>query len=391
MIELAATRLAGDSGQADLLVVGPSLGTSVSALWSDFAVQLGERFDVIGWDLPGHGRSAPAAEPFSVGDLAQAVRDLAGERGAGRRCWYAGVSLGGMVGLELARRDGPFDAVAVIAAAASIGEPSRWHERAALVRQAGTTVLAEAATKRWFAPGFIERRPDVAARLLAALIDADEDSYAAACEALARDDLRAGLHDVCVPLLLLPGAHDTVVSIAQAQDAASIAPGATLRILDSCGHLPPAEDPVTLAALLADFFTRSRDRIPDSAEPSTSSRRAAGTAVRREVLGDEHVDAAEARKDAFTAPFQDFITRYAWGEIWTRPGLNRLTRSAITLTALVALGHWSEFELHVRAARRNGLTQAEIGEVLLHVAIYCGVPAANHAFAVARSVLQEAS
>jgi len=114
-----------------------------------------------------------------------------------------------------------------------------------------------------------------------------------------------------------------------------------------------------------------------------------GMRVRREVLGDDHVDAAIARKTDFTADFQDLITRYAWGEIWTRPGLDRKTRSCITLTALVALGHLEELEMHVRAALRNGLTEAEIKEVLLQSAIYCGVPAANSAFAVAQRVLAD--
>jgi len=112
-----------------------------------------------------------------------------------------------------------------------------------------------------------------------------------------------------------------------------------------------------------------------------------GMQVRREVLGDEHVDAAVARTTDFTADFQDLITRYAWGEIWTRPGLDRKTRSCITLTALVALGHLDELEMHVRAALRNGLTVDEIKEVLLQCAVYCGVPAANAAFAVAKRVL----
>jgi 4-carboxymuconolactone decarboxylase len=114
-----------------------------------------------------------------------------------------------------------------------------------------------------------------------------------------------------------------------------------------------------------------------------------GMRVRREVLGDEHVDRAEARKSDFTADFQDFITRYAWGEIWTRPGLDRRTRSAITLTALIAVGHFEELRMHVRAALRNGLEEDEIKEVLLQSAIYCGVPAANRAFAVAQEVLEE--
>jgi 3-oxoadipate enol-lactonase/4-carboxymuconolactone decarboxylase len=111
--------------------------------------------------------------------------------------------------------------------------------------------------------------------------------------------------------------------------------------------------------------------------------------VRREVLGDEHVDAAIDRTTALTADFQDLITRYAWGEIWARGGLDRRIRSCITLTALVALGRLDELAMHVRAALRNGLTQDEIKEVLLHAAIYCGVPAANAAFAVAQRVLED--
>ena len=114
-----------------------------------------------------------------------------------------------------------------------------------------------------------------------------------------------------------------------------------------------------------------------------------GMKVRREVLGDAHVDEAIARTTGFTADFQDLITRYAWGEIWSRAGLDRRMRSAITLTALIALGRMDELPMHVRAARRNGLSEDEIKEVLLHSAVYCGVPAANAAFAVAAPVLAE--
>ena len=118
-------------------------------------------------------------------------------------------------------------------------------------------------------------------------------------------------------------------------------------------------------------------------------RRDAGMARRRSTLGNAWVDRANANKNAFNAEFQDMITRYAWGEIWARPGLDRKTRSCITLTALVALNHHHELAMHVRAARRNGLTPDEIKEVLLHAAIYCGVPAANRAFAIAQEVLDE--
>ncbi|WP_280350518.1 4-carboxymuconolactone decarboxylase [Nocardia abscessus] len=121
----------------------------------------------------------------------------------------------------------------------------------------------------------------------------------------------------------------------------------------------------------------------------TDDTHACGMRVRREVLGDAHVDRAEAAKTPFTADFQSFITRYAWGEIWTRPGLDRRTRSVVTLTALLANRHWNEFEMHVRAAQRNGLTDDEIAEVILQSAVYCGVPVANHAFTLAARVLAE--
>lgn len=113
----------------------------------------------------------------------------------------------------------------------------------------------------------------------------------------------------------------------------------------------------------------------------------AGMNVRRAVLGDDHVDRAIERTTEFTAPFQDFITRYAWGSVWAREGLDRRTRSAITLAVLAALGRENEIEMHVRGALRNGLTPAEIAEVLLHTSVYAGVPAANAAFAIAQRVI----
>jgi 4-carboxymuconolactone decarboxylase len=118
-------------------------------------------------------------------------------------------------------------------------------------------------------------------------------------------------------------------------------------------------------------------------------RRAQGMKVRREVLGDEHVDRAVANTTPFNEPFQDFITRYAWGEVWARPGLDRKTRSFITLAALIALRAENEIAMHVRAALRNGLTPEEISETILHTAIYAGLPAANGAFAIAKRVLEE--
>lgn len=126
-----------------------------------------------------------------------------------------------------------------------------------------------------------------------------------------------------------------------------------------------------------------------SSDPTASETRAAGMAVRREVLGDAHVDRAGANATEFTREFQDLITQYAWGTIWTRPGLDRRSRSLITLTALVARGHHEELAMHLRAARTNGVSDAEIKELLLQTAIYCGVPDANTAFRIAQGVLAE--
>ena len=131
------------------------------------------------------------------------------------------------------------------------------------------------------------------------------------------------------------------------------------------------------------------DSLADPGGETSDDRYDAGMAVRRRVLGDAHVDRAQARVTPLTRDFQAFITRYAWGEVWTRPGLDPRMRSAITLTALIAGGHWDELRLHVAAALRNGLAVEEIGEVILQSAVYCGVPAANHAFAVAQGVLDD--
>jgi 3-oxoadipate enol-lactonase/4-carboxymuconolactone decarboxylase len=148
-----------------------------------------------------------------------------------------------------------------------------------------------------------------------------------------------------------------------------------LVVLDGVGHLAPAEAADRVAELIAGIV-----------RPDVYT---AGMAVRREVLGDAHVDRAIADTTEFTADFQDFITRYAWGTIWTRPGLDRRSRSLITLTALIARGHHEELAMHLRAARRNGLTNDEIKEVILQTAIYCGAPDANTAFRIASGVLAD--
>lgn len=252
--DLTATRLAGGPESPRLMVVGPSLGTSVEAVWETAAQRLADSFEVVGWDLPGHGRSKPATGPFTVADLAAAVRRIAADIAGDRPATYAGVSLGGAVALELALDPGVFTAVASIASAAKIGEPTGWHERAALVRKAGTPVMVSGSSQRWFAPGFLERDPATGNRLLLSLADADKESYALACEALADFDARDRLADAKVPLLVAPGDQDVVISPENARETtADRAPSARMHVFTGCGHLPPAEDPGAVARILTDL------------------------------------------------------------------------------------------------------------------------------------------
>ncbi|MFD9497929.1 3-oxoadipate enol-lactonase [Streptomyces sp. NPDC060035] len=352
------------------LLLGPSLGTS-TALWDGVAPELSAGHRVVRWDLPGHGRSpagliGPGA---GVADLAELVLGLADSLSLDRFS-YAGVSLGGAVGLWLAvHRPERIDRLAVVCSSARFGDPGAWHERAARVRAEGIGPVAEGAAARWFTPGF------TSPGLLDDLLGTDPAAYAACCDALASYDLRSRLSEVRAPTLVIAGREDAATPPAHAREIADAVPDATLIELPHASHLAPAERPQAVREALRAHFAPTE--------------RGSGTAVRREVLGDAHVDRAQAATTPFTARFQDFITRYAWGEIWTDPTLSRRERSLITLTALVAHGHHDELAMHVRAAVRNGLGPEEIGAALLQTGVYCGVPAANSAFAVAKRVLEE--
>jgi 3-oxoadipate enol-lactonase/4-carboxymuconolactone decarboxylase len=256
-----------------------------------------------------------------------------------------------------------------------IGRPEDWAVRAATVRASGTDAVVELARQRWFATGFADRRPAAVAALVDALRDTDDESYAQACEALAEFDVTDRLGEITTPVLAIAGAEDIPTPPDGLARIASGVKDGRLMVLDGVGHLAPVEAAERVAALIAGHVR------PDAYT--------AGMSVRREVLGDAHVDRAIANTTEFTADFQEFITKYAWGTIWTRPGLDRRSRSMITLTALIARGHHEELAMHVRAARRNGLTNDEIKEVILQSAIYCGVPDANTAFRIASQVLAD--
>ncbi|MET9145884.1 3-oxoadipate enol-lactonase [Streptomyces sp. NPDC057197] len=354
---------------APALLLGPSLGTS-SALWDRVAPELAASHRVVRWDLPGHGGSAAGliGPGATVADLAALVLELADALGL-ERFAYAGVSLGGAVGLYLAvHHPERLTSLAVICSSAHFGGARPWRERAALVRREGLAALAASAGSRWFAGDF------TVPELIRDHREADPEAYAACCDALAAFDLTGRLSEIRTPTLLIAGRQDPATPPAHLREIADAVPGAALTEIPGASHLAPAQCPEAV-------LTALRTQLDGPARQ--------GMRVRREVLGDAHVDRAQARQTPFTARFQDFISRYAWGEIWTDPTLTRRERSMITMTALVAHGHHDELAMHVRAARRNGLTPEEIGAVLLQSAVYCGVPAANSAFAVAQRVLAE--
>lgn len=406
-----------------VLVVLPSLGTSVGALWQTAAEEFGRLTPdtaVVGIDLPGHGRSpaldVPAGTARSdvpkvvMSDLAEAVlttldRILPDVAAPDARVSVAGDSIGGALALQLAL-DHPtrFERVAAFCTGAKIGEREGWEERAETVAISGTPTQVIGSAERWFGHGFMEREPEASAALLHSLQDADRFSYAALCFTLADFDIRDRLPEITVPVLAVAGSEDKPTPPPKLAEIASGVRESHLEVIEGAAHLVPIEAPALTAALLTDFLAgrisdvTSADGaddvtgLPTESGPRDADRDevwAAGMRVRRDVLSDAHVDRANAAVTDFTADFQDLITRFAWGEIWTRPGLDRRMRSAITLTAMVAGGHEAELKMHVKAALRNGLSRAEIKEVLLQSAIYCSVPAANTAFAVAAEALAE--
>jgi 3-oxoadipate enol-lactonase/4-carboxymuconolactone decarboxylase len=327
-----------------------SLGTTLE-MWEAQAATLHDRYRVLRFDHRGHR---------TVLELAKDALTLL-DRLEIERVAFCGLSLGGAVGMTIARRAPErIERLALCATALEFGPPEQWHERAATVQSQGMEAIAPAGLERWFTPN---ADPELVARFDAMLRSQPVDAYAACCEALADYDL---LPDPAfsMPTLTIAGADDPVTPPAK---LAAI-PADRHVVIGGARHMVNAEQADAFNAALIPFLDEG-----------------AGMRVRREVLGDAHVDRAKSGDP----DFQDFITRYAWGEIWTRPGLDRRMRSAITITALVALGHENELAMHIRAARRNGLSADEIKEILLHSAIYCGVPAANSAFAVLREVLED--
>ncbi|MFF3613052.1 4-carboxymuconolactone decarboxylase [Streptomyces sp. NPDC002580] len=407
---------------APVLILGPSLGTTWH-MWDRQVPELSKNWRVFRFDLPGHG-GAPAYPAGSVAELAErllATLDLLGVQ----RFGYVGCAFTGALGIELAlRRPERVASLALIAASPRFGTADEFRQRGVIVRTNGLDPIARTSPERWFTSGFAAAQPAITEWAVQMVRTTDPGCYIAACEALAAFDVRAELGMVEVPTLVLVGSDDEVTGPAEARTLVAGIPDARLAVVPGASHLVPVEQPAAVMDLLVRHFStawqpafdpatgqlavlgaraRALPVAPPQAGPFAEIAPPAvpselmgrpdpydvGLKVRREVLGDAHVDRVLASADEFSGDFQELVTRYAWGEIWDRPGLDRRSRSCVTLTALVAGGHLDELAFHTRAALRNGLTPVEIKEVLLQTAVYCGVPAANSAFKVAQEVIRE--
>ncbi|MGO1561099.1 Beta-ketoadipate enol-lactone hydrolase [Actinomycetales bacterium JB111] len=365
---------------APVVLMGSSLGAD-RRMWEHAASVLARRFRVVRYEHRGHGQS-PTPEvpgPVTMDALGEDVVDLLDSLGV-ERAHVVGLSIGGMLANWLAQKHPErVDRVVIVCSAAHMPPAENWIGRAATVREQGLEAIVDPVLANWFTPSFDDAatRADMRERFLAC----DPEGYAQCCEAISTMDLRDGLGTIVAPTLVIAGRDDPSTPPEKSREIVDgiVAGGgsARLEVVGPAAHISAVEQPGAVTGLIVEFLDAARQEV------------AIGQRVRREVLGDDHVDAARTRQSAFDTPFQDLITRYAWGAVWGRDELDRRTRSAVTLALLAALGHEAELGMHVRAAIRNGLTVEEIGEVLTHTGVYAGVPVSNQALKIARAVLTE--
>ncbi|ROQ35274.1 4-carboxymuconolactone decarboxylase /3-oxoadipate enol-lactonase [Streptomyces sp. PanSC19] len=394
---------------APVLVLGPSLGTTFH-MWDRQIPELSRDWRVVRFDLPGHG-GAPA-EPFTsvaeLGDRLLATLDALGVQ----RFGYAGCSLGGAVGLDLAlRAPHRVASLALVAASPRFGTADEFRQRGVIVRTNGLEPMARTAPEQWFTPLFAGAQPAIVDWAVQMVRTTDPACYIAACEALAVFDVREALGSIGIPALVLVGSEDQVTGPAEARTLVAGISDARLAVVPGASHLAPVEQPAAVTDLLAEHFSGTAQEtsgtltvpphVPPApvvepapaapvVEPAGAGRPdpyEKGLGLRREILGDAHVDQALA--DDPDGAFQELVTRYAWGEVWSREGLDRRLRSAVTLTALLAGGHREALADHTRAALRNGLSPEELREIVLHAGVYCGLPAAETALRVVNRVIEE--
>ncbi|WBV42088.1 4-carboxymuconolactone decarboxylase [Pseudoroseomonas cervicalis] len=361
--------------EAPPLLLLHSIGTSLH-VWDPQMAALTRRYRVIRADLRGHGLTGVTPGDQGMARLARdaiALLDALGIASA----HVGGLSIGGRVALEMAAlAPERVASLLLVCTALEFPDPATWQARIEAVRQHGTIALADTVMPRWVA------RPEApdGLGLRAMLLRTDREGYAGAAAAL-RDASAADLPPrFAQPATLIMGEADPAVPEAAVKALRARFRGAGLVMLP-CQHIPNHE----AAAALAQAMLAHLDGLAEA--PANLLR--AGQEVRKAVLGEAHVARASAAATALDRPFQDYITRNVWGQIWTRPGLPRHSRSLLTLAMMAALGRHEEFVLHVKATKQTGVTPEELSEVLLQVGAYAGVPAANHALKLAKQAYQE--
>jgi 3-oxoadipate enol-lactonase/4-carboxymuconolactone decarboxylase len=372
-------------GPADgpVVVFSNSLGTTIE-MWDEVVPALAGRYRCLRYDTRGHGRSQVVDKPITIDDLAD---DLAGllDALAIEDAHVVGLSIGGMTGQAFAlRHPQRLRSLTLMATTAHMPPPETWTERAILVREQGTQALAEATMGRWFTPGFRERAPAGVAAVRARFVATESVGYAVCCGAIGAMDLRASIKAIAAPTLIISGAQDPATPPAAGEYIRSCIADSEFIVLSRAAHLLAVEQPEAVAAHLLAFLD-VHQKAPSGAQPSDAF--LVGLANRKAVLGIEHVERSLQKVGAFAAPWQDFITRIAWGEIWQDKTLPWKTRSMLTLAMMAALHREEEFKLHLRPALRNGVSVEELRALLMQASVYAGVPAANAAFRWVREAL----
>lgn len=378
-------RVDGPDDAPSLLLLN-SIGTD-HAMWSPIMPLLLARFRVIRMDTRGHGASDAPSGDYNLALLAadaRAVLDAAAAPSAA----VCGLSLGGMIAMQLAL-EAPTRVTRLILACTSPAMPREtWVERIRLVRAQGMAAITDAALGRFFTPAFRAANPAYVASIRRTLETTDPLGYAA-CGAAIRDmDLLARLGAIRAPTLVIAGSADVSTPVeGHGERLVAAIPGARLTVLPTA-HIACAEAPDAFAAALVGFLDDAPAR--DDVAAARACLFEDGLVNRRQVLGNAWVDASFAKRNAFNADFQDLITRNAWSEIWSRPGLDHRTRRLLVLAMTAALGRWEEFRLHVRAGlEQQGFTRDELKEMILQTAVYCGMPAGNTAMHHAEAIIAQ--